>query len=53
MIKSEQKKRDEKIIKAYFGKEKVKFIALDNGLDTARIYQIWKENGLDPKKRFG
>jgi len=52
MIKSEQEKRDKKICEAYFNQDKVRFIAAIYGLFPQRIYQIWKENKLDPKKRL-
>ena len=52
MIRTEQEKRDKKIIQAFYTPEKVRFIASIYGLYPQRIYQIWMKAGLDPKKRF-
>jgi Mor family transcriptional regulator len=43
MIKSEQNKRDKKILRAYFEGEKVRNLASRYGLYPQRIYQIIDE----------
>jgi len=52
MIKTEQDKRDKKIIEAYLAGEIVRFLASINGLTTQEIYHILKRNKIKLRKRF-
>ena len=50
MIKSEQNKRDEKIIEAYLSGESVRMVGARFGLTTQRIHQVLDMNHI-PKRR--
>ena len=52
MRKEEQIRRNEKIKALFYTQEPVRLIAAKYGVYTQRIYQIWKDFGLNPKKRF-
>ena len=50
MIRSEQNKRDKKIIHLYLGNESVRNLAARFGLSTQRIHQILDDYGIDKRK---